>query len=56
MESSVLIRLIVEVGRTVRIAMKSWPQTVRLCLLLAVAAAAAALLITMSRLTYTHAA
>jgi hypothetical protein len=44
MESSVWIRLITEVGRTVRAALKGWHQTARLCLLLGVDAVAALLL------------
>jgi len=34
-----------ETGRTVRAAIKGWPETLRLCLLLAVGALIAALLI-----------
>jgi pyrimidine operon attenuation protein/uracil phosphoribosyltransferase len=43
-DKGALRQLIVEAGRTVRAAMKSWAQTGRLCVLLAVAAAAAALI------------
>jgi hypothetical protein len=34
-----------EIGRTVRAAIKGWPETIRLCVLLVVAATAGALII-----------
>jgi hypothetical protein len=39
-----LRQLTVEAGRTVRAALKGWPETVRLCVLLAAATAAVALI------------
>ena len=49
-DNSAVQKMIAEAGRTVRAAIRGWPETIRLCILLAVTAAAAALLLLSSRL------
>lgn len=39
-----LDRVVIEAGRTVRVALRGWPETIRLCVLVAVVSASALLL------------
>jgi hypothetical protein len=41
-----LDRVVIEAGRTVRVALRGWPETIRLCVLLAVVSGFALLLMT----------